>query len=218
MPATGQLSSLTDDKIQVFVSPALLNFYSDDTSSHQTVMTLYNPYDFSLKYKVLCTAPKKYRVTASDGIVKARCCLDIFVRHKDVCPRNENVRDKFRIQVMKPGERTPIGKKDVPAVLLPIKERTPAPEEVFESVMPFSSVPQAQERLHGTGRPFTAAGERSRPSWLVIMACLVSIVCLILPSEVPENSMFPQFLCISDNKKLVAAYVLGLVTMYLFHS
>lgn len=51
MHRTEQSTSLTEDKLHVFVFPTSLNFYSDDTSSYQAAMTLYNPYDFNIKYK-----------------------------------------------------------------------------------------------------------------------------------------------------------------------
>jgi len=45
-------------KLPLFVFPTSLNFYSDDPSSHQQLLTVYNPYNFSLKYKGwhLCAA------------------------------------------------------------------------------------------------------------------------------------------------------------------
>jgi len=43
-----------DAKLPLFVFPTSLNFYSDDPSSHQQLLTVYNPYNFSLKYKGKC--------------------------------------------------------------------------------------------------------------------------------------------------------------------
>lgn len=40
-----------DGKLPLFVFPTALQFYSDDTASHQQVLTVYNPYNFTLKYK-----------------------------------------------------------------------------------------------------------------------------------------------------------------------
>ena len=44
-------SLLVDGKLPVFVFPSALTFFSDDQSSHKQVLTLYNPYDFPLKFK-----------------------------------------------------------------------------------------------------------------------------------------------------------------------
>ena len=42
-------------KLPVFVFPTSLTFYSVDQTSHKQIMTLYNPYDFTFKYKgILC--------------------------------------------------------------------------------------------------------------------------------------------------------------------
>ena len=61
---------LTPDRpVHVFVSPNTLTFISQDYSSHKQVLTLYNPYDFKFKYKVLCTAQTKYTMLESEGIV-----------------------------------------------------------------------------------------------------------------------------------------------------
>jgi len=43
--------ALAEGKLPVFVFPSNLTFYSDDQASHKQVLTLYNPYDFSLKFK-----------------------------------------------------------------------------------------------------------------------------------------------------------------------
>jgi len=40
-----------DAKLPLFVFPTSLNFYSDDPTSHRQLLTVYNPYNFSLKYK-----------------------------------------------------------------------------------------------------------------------------------------------------------------------
>ena len=46
-----QPTSLGDGKLPMFVFPAALTFYSDDQSSHKQILTLYNPYEFPLKFK-----------------------------------------------------------------------------------------------------------------------------------------------------------------------
>jgi hypothetical protein len=50
MQAGGSKQS-ADGKLPLFVFPTALQFYSDDTASHQQVLTVYNPYNFTLKYK-----------------------------------------------------------------------------------------------------------------------------------------------------------------------
>lgn len=38
-------------KLPIFVFPQTITFYLDDQSSHKQVLTLYNPYDFPVKFK-----------------------------------------------------------------------------------------------------------------------------------------------------------------------
>lgn len=46
-----QSTNLADGKLPVFVFPTSLTFYSDDQASHKQVVTVYNPYEFPLKFK-----------------------------------------------------------------------------------------------------------------------------------------------------------------------
>ncbi|ERE88769.1 motile sperm domain-containing protein 3 [Cricetulus griseus] len=59
-------------------------FFSNDQSTHKQVLTLYKPYEFALKFKVLCTTPNKYVVVDAAGAVKPQCCVEIVIRHRDV--------------------------------------------------------------------------------------------------------------------------------------
>ena len=40
-----------EGKLPVFVFPTSLNFYADDQFTHKQVLTLYNPYEFSVCFK-----------------------------------------------------------------------------------------------------------------------------------------------------------------------
>lgn len=44
-------SSRTPRKFPVFVFPQSITFYLDDQSTHKQVLTLYNPYEFPVKFK-----------------------------------------------------------------------------------------------------------------------------------------------------------------------
>lgn len=50
-------------------------------------------------FLVFSTAPNKYVVVDPEGTIKARCCVDIVVRHMALTPMNCTV-DKFRIQML----------------------------------------------------------------------------------------------------------------------
>lgn len=211
---------LIDGKVPVFVFPTSLTFYSDDQASHKQILTLYNPYDFPLKFKVLCTAPKKYSVVDSEGSIKTRCCVDIVVRHKEIGINNEGIRDKFRIQVSEHGQKSVIGRKDITSILLPTKDKAPATEESFEAITTPPGLRRSDSQTSMSSRSmrtYSPGGSTSGPSWIIIVAAVVCIVALMLPME-GDTSSLPSYLTLSLNQKLIAAYILGLVTMTVLRS
>ena len=46
-----QPSHFTDGSLPVFVFPQSLTFYADEQSTHKQVLTVYNPYEFTLRFK-----------------------------------------------------------------------------------------------------------------------------------------------------------------------
>ena len=83
----------TSNKLPLFAFPEELRF---NESTRKQVLTIYNPYQTSLKYKseyllvyqelghfnfstVLCTSPEKYRVMGTQGTLKSHCCIDVYV-------------------------------------------------------------------------------------------------------------------------------------------
>lgn len=46
-----QSSTSSPRKLPVFVFPQNITFYLDDQSTHKQILTLYNPYDFPVKFK-----------------------------------------------------------------------------------------------------------------------------------------------------------------------
>ncbi|XP_002155118.2 motile sperm domain-containing protein 1 isoform X1 [Hydra vulgaris] len=196
-------------KLPVFVFPETLNFFSDNQSSHKQVLTLYNPYEFALQFKVLCNNPTKYNVVESEGIIKQKCCVDIVVRVTDI--QNITKReDKFRIHLYQYGVEKLLGKKDI------VAQCTESKEFVMQSVKRSgSSMYDSSEPIERNSRRESVIVQRSLPSLPVIIISLASIIVLMLPThgEKVNNSFIPDYLFMSFNQKLIAAYILGLVTM-----
>ncbi|XP_058425118.1 motile sperm domain-containing protein 3 isoform X3 [Diceros bicornis minor] len=63
--------------VPVLVFPPDLVFRADQRSGPRQLLTLYNPTGAALRFRVLCTAPAKYRVFDSEGYVKPQSCIDI---------------------------------------------------------------------------------------------------------------------------------------------
>ncbi|KTG40481.1 hypothetical protein cypCar_00006198 [Cyprinus carpio] len=205
---------LVEGSLPVFVFPTELVFYADEQASHKQVLTLYNPYEFALKFK----APNKYAVVDATGAVKPQCCVDIVIRHKDVRACHYGVIDKFRLQVSEQSQRKALGRKEVMATLLP----SAAQEQ--PQVRPQEEERRMKEQL--ADRVFfeqTAFQTESRtasggPSLLTVLLGLVCMAALMLPTLGEQESTVPVYLHLSVNKKLVAAYVLGLLTMVILRT
>ncbi|XP_060126042.1 motile sperm domain-containing protein 1-like isoform X1 [Zootoca vivipara] len=195
---------LVGGNLPVFLFPTELIFYADDQSTHKQVLTLYNPYEFALKFKVLCTTPNKYVVVDAAGAVKPQCCVDIVIRHRDVQPCHYGVIDKFRLQVSEQSQRKALGRKEVIATLLPAAKEPKEEEEgritehLADSVFFEQALCQPENRIASSG-----------PSLLTVFLGIVCIAALMLPTLGEGGSLVPLHLHLSVNQKLVAAYVLG---------
>ena len=71
---------------------------------------------------VLCTAPRKYHVIESEGLVKAHCRIDVVLRHKEPVVEDASV-DKFQIQLFEHGSSTVRGHKQVISQVLPSRPK-----------------------------------------------------------------------------------------------
>lgn len=208
-----QPSHFTDGSLPVFVFPQSLTFYANEQSSHKQVLTVYNPYEFALRFKVLCTAPSRYTVVDSEGLIKPRCCLDIVIRHIDIQP-NITQQDKFRLHIFEHGVQKVIGKKEIMAVLQP--SRTEQKQKATERQSTRRGTRQIGSS-NATVEQFTDPGFGSHPGpslWVIIMA-VACIIALLLPIEEEKHMDLPHYLLLSVNQKLLAAFILGLITMAL---
>jgi len=70
-------SSRREKKLPVFVFPEELQFVAEDESAHKQVLTVYNPYEFNIRFQVLSNTPHKYAVVEAQGSIKPHCCVDM---------------------------------------------------------------------------------------------------------------------------------------------
>ncbi|KAK2703768.1 motile sperm domain-containing protein 1-like [Artemia franciscana] len=200
-----------DDKLPVFVFPHILNFYLDNPKSLKQVLTIYNPYDSTILFKVLSTAPRKYAVVDPEGQIKPKSCVDIVVRHVAPSLTSCNIEDKFRIQITEFRNSTIFGKKDVPAILHKESDtgvlqadsdlgmddfRLTKSEFVTESVT-------KDQRIDA----------RSSPNYLALLVAAICVAALMLPTTGDADTQLPTYLHLTLHQKLVFAYTLGLMTM-----
>ncbi|CAF4104866.1 unnamed protein product [Rotaria magnacalcarata] len=184
-----------------------LSLSLDDSISRSQVLTLYNPYEFSVRYKVLCTAPRTYSIVEPQGDIHPQHSVDIIVRLLDISS-NQNVVQKIRIQYYD-SRKSPdaLGKRDIACTILPHKPS----EHNFDDDSNNSSsrIRTATKILHQETRD---------PVALVVLMILSAIcaVILILPTLADnENSTTmrpPSYLHMTTNSKIVASYILGKLT------
>lgn len=227
--------SALDGNIPVFVFPSAINFYLEDYSSHKQVLTLYNPYEFPLRFKVLCTDPRKYNVIDPEGCIKRGCCIDIVIRLIAVNPAYLHRVDTFRIQMLDQGSKQILGKRDVLATFFPggspeTSKLSQVDNEDFKSMHGggnLGSTSSASDRTRYSQQKETRSlGNRyhgrvgdGEPNKLVMLgAAGVCIAALLLPTEGETKSIIPPYLHLTVNMKLLFAYIFGLVTMLVIRS
>ncbi|KAG5322943.1 MSPD1 protein, partial [Pseudoatta argentina] len=207
-------SAATPRKLPIFVFPQSITFYLDDQSTHKQVLTLYNPYEFPVKFRVLCTAPYKYQVVDPEGIIKASSCVDIVVRHMAILANNCNVIDKFRIHMHEYPSKQIIGKRDVEAKLLPetvdTAGRTTPDPDVFQQLPINENRQQESYALIGRNKTVDTTNYiLGGTNYVALIAGIICIIGLLLPTEGEQNRRMPDYLHLSVNFKLIFSFVLG---------
>jgi len=224
--------------LPVFVFPTSLSFYADDSPSQRQVLTIYNPYDFNVRFRVLSTCPQKYNVVDPAGTIKPHYGVDIVVRINDVSRAHHNKTDQFRIHLIRAGDPSESsGHRDVSATLYPTKKSNQSAMgggDMSSSMFSMTSSPDANDdsvqrpRVHridddGSGQSGRNSTGQS-PNVLIILIAVACVLTLMLPvasdglADAQARSLLPVYLHISLPQKLIAAYVLGLVTMVIFRT
>nr|CAD7414390.1 unnamed protein product [Timema poppensis] len=107
-----------------------------------------------------------------------------------------------------------IGKQDVSATLLPGKPTGSLSEtEVFQHLPSRVDYPDSGVRTQhqfGMVRDYRHTRIQT-PNHIVVVAAVVCIVALLLPTQGDEDSRFPSYLYLTSHLKLIFAYVLDAV-------
>ncbi|CAF1184066.1 unnamed protein product [Rotaria sordida] len=196
-------------QLPFFCSSNSLIFYLDDSTTFSQVLTLYNPYEFSVCYKVLCTASRTYSIAEPQGEIYPQHSVDIIVRLLDTSS-NQNVIHKIRIQYF--DRRKPqdlIGKRDITCTLLSYNPL----EQNFDDKINNSS-----SRIRTITTKISQ--QEIQDPLVVLFLIILSAICtliLILPTISDDESSskiyLPSYLHMTTNFKVVASYILGLLTV-----
>jgi hypothetical protein len=93
------MSSAELKSVPVFVYPTLLNFYTNDANSYKQILTLFNPYDFPIKFKgIIRLFLFIYKITKFFEIFWFFLTLCSFMQStKKVCGRGARRNDKTKM-------------------------------------------------------------------------------------------------------------------------
>ncbi|KAI9143476.1 PapD-like protein [Paraphysoderma sedebokerense] len=93
------------------VHPTKLRFHVHEEETHKQILTISNPFDLTLTYKILSTAPAIFIVRPAKGKIKSNSNVDVVVTLTEI-PENESQVDKFMIQLTNESD-TVVAKKVV---------------------------------------------------------------------------------------------------------
>ncbi|KAK9703175.1 MSP (Major sperm protein) domain [Popillia japonica] len=207
-------------QIPVFVFPTNLKFYLGSRQNYKQMLTIYNPYEFKIRYKVLCTTPNKYTVIDPDGSIAPQSCIDLVIRHTMPVQANCNIIDKFRVSISDHVTKQFLGKRDIESRLLPGE-----PDVISSDSDNFQSLPQSEGNFDDqkSNQIPIAHFQRTlrhseRTNYFAILIAIICISILMLPTklEPQEESFIPMYLYPSVTLKLGVAYVLGMLTTIIF--
>ncbi|GFR40759.1 hypothetical protein Agub_g1371 [Astrephomene gubernaculifera] len=150
----------------VEVSPSDLRFRFQLNKQLLATITINNPSGQRVAFKIKTTAPKKYVVRPSSGVVEPRSNVSIQVvmqAQKEYAPENANCKDKFMVQTTPLGDTEQIDKdtfskelrKDLKEYRLKVTIEGPA--------APPSPVPEANEADDESAGAIRNAGPPAAP-------------------------------------------------------
>jgi hypothetical protein len=221
-----RIMSLKDRTIPVFIYPHELTFYVDNQATHKQLLTLYNPYDFPVKYQgkdkavfpakrnkfrsVYANTTDKYLVVDPKGSIAAHAYVDLLIRHIAPIQSKCHSRDKFMITMQDATTNHLLGKRCVLATLLPGDRDSSSTGE--ESTHSYRTCEPNLSRDRSRGNDT----EPSVKNYFILLS-VVFIIILILPTkyEEVEETSIPSYLHIALPVKLIVSYILGLITMAL---
>lgn len=219
-------------KLPLFALPQKVMMFSDDKSSQRQLVTLYNPYDFSIKYRVLSNYPDDYIIQEPEGIVKSRSSMDLILRHKK--PHHSdclNRKDRFKVFIYESyGENkrgAELGIAEFQCSLSANSKENDSKsggnaagyDDFFKQVSGVERDGEGRPRLE---RSFSSASSLAleeagmrRPSLIYICLVVLCVIGLSVPDVNNKSPTLPWWCHSNENQRLVASYILGLLTIFL---
>eukprot|EP00696_Hemimastix_kukwesjijk_P005480 gnl/Hemi2/16918_TR5620_c0_g1_i1.p1 gnl/Hemi2/16918_TR5620_c0_g1~~gnl/Hemi2/16918_TR5620_c0_g1_i1.p1 ORF type:complete len:237 (+),score=43.03 gnl/Hemi2/16918_TR5620_c0_g1_i1:399-1109(+) len=209
-------------KIPCLVLPAALNFLVDAKGMAMQTLTLYNPYDFVLHYKVLSTTTQLYHLKEPTGTLRANSSIDLVLRFQGP---NTIRTDKFLVEV-RDAKSEFLGKKVVVCNVMPNSQ---APKSLVNDSTPGDDVTSAPPHLRSSRRTSqtpsptfspTASSPTTGPpdsvpasatagrSSLLPLVMLLAVVLLMLMMFLPAQDSS------AGSYQLWGAFFIGMLVMF----
>ncbi|CAD6189262.1 unnamed protein product [Caenorhabditis auriculariae] len=201
------MTGFSEDALPVFLSLPELQF---DTTGQPAVglFTIFNPYNFPINYRVMSTATRIYNVSESSGYILAQCCKDITVRCLQRTTQGSC--ERLKIDISKRSDPSITGTKQLLIRTVSKLEASPS------SATP--NITNWQQDLQS----MTAVARREvsdKMSSTMLLCVFLAILCamaLVTPTvgdaDAPTSSV-PPALHLTLPQKLVAAYLLGILSV-----
>lgn len=127
-------------------------------------------------------------------------------------------KEEFRVQMQKEDKASVNGKRDLTAILYPTRDNKKEKENDFES-MSNHSKGEIKNKMNLTQDTTNrGSGTRNinenRPHPIHFITAILCGVVLCLPTEEKDSSL-PSYLHLSSTPKIIAAYMLGIITVVL---
>ncbi|GMT04747.1 hypothetical protein PENTCL1PPCAC_26921 [Pristionchus entomophagus] len=219
-------------QVPVFLSTLDMEFVvSGHSPDVRKVLTLYNPYDYAINYKIFCTAPElfeiKYPLVVREsgmGLVSAKHLVEINIR--GLSSLMPNTIHRLRVDIMKANRKEVIGSRVVTIRAVSFPSQPPSADQggIFHRM---GGDTRRRERDGGMGRRGDNIGADVRivneplaaPPVNLSLIIIISALCLLalcLPIQkeiVPSESRIPSYLHISETQRVVAAFILGVCSV-----
>ncbi|KAK0404589.1 hypothetical protein QR680_017527 [Steinernema hermaphroditum] len=206
--------------LPIFLFPNAIHFDYSHPRERKT-LTLYNPYDFPIVYKVLSTASRRYTVLEPTGIVNPKRAIDISIRHMSANERiSLGVVDYFKVEIHRERDASVHGNKLIQVRVL---ENLEEEKESIERSS-FHNVPRARRTSQSTPessrqRQFVPDDSISNRNFLmlVFLALGIALVLTFPTYHEPSSaeSIVPPILHPSVSQKIFFSFLLGIIVAVL---
>jgi len=197
----------------VFIYPQHVEFPSTFESQN---ISIFNPYEVPIHFHFQCTRPTAFLLSSSEGEILAKHSLEITVSLLDKTIETE----KFQVRISLAGKGKILGEKIIKVSLKTNKSgqgdgddmlprRLPTKDH-FQELPPTSYEPAKEyKNLHMNKAPH---------EYFIYVTLAICVLILCCPHEDNGHKSTNRILEVSVNFKLAAAYVLGIVTVFLIRN